>query len=330
MSSAVNASKKVEDSVEGLEEGKNEGETKTSDEGKQQESIKTTVAYILTRNVSDNLLPYFGMLAMAIVQCIAVGAFENKDAMHIYGLVLSIVTIALSVVALIIILMERQNHKKDQSEFYGEDHVVPGYPIIMKLLSYFLLLWNFVGTCLMTFGSLAPFDITGNGYFGSWGVVVFSIMAVGITMDTIKGTFRGLNFQIGLLMCCFLVFFDSVGIVADKKFCVEVVGVPTCFNHVVGSLQWNIALFAFILSILTAILVPLFLYLEHKKVEQLKTFKSPTLVIFAIVWFVEAILATFSGPFLYTGNGYFGSWGGAVTSILVAKYAAPEGTNEAA
>lgn len=300
-----NVSTKVEENIEQLEEGENEGEATTSAGQKQKEAAKAAVAYIWTRNVSDNMVPYVGMLAMAIVQVIAISTLKLHS-FYVYGLVLGIVTIVLSVTGLILILMEKSNHKKendDQPEFYERDPVVPGFPTIMKLLSYFLLPWNFIGTCIMTLGSTAPFNVTSNGYFSSWGVVVFSIMAVGITLNTSAGTTIGSNFQIGLLLCCFLVFFDSFGYLSG-----------------VNSGE---AIYALILSIVTAILIAVFLYLEHKKVEKLKIFKFSILLIFAIMWFFEACFATFGGPFTITGNGYFGSWGGALASALLAKNAVP-------
>mmetsp|Transcript_2163 Transcript_2163/g.3215 ORF Transcript_2163/g.3215 Transcript_2163/m.3215 type:complete len:311 (+) Transcript_2163:60-992(+) len=295
---------------EKLEEGKNEGEATTSAGEKQKEAVLAGIDHILKRDVSDALIPYFGILCMAVVQCIAI-ATQRSSHLVPYGLILSITSIVLSVGALIVILLERSNHQKDsdQPEFYASERVVPGYPIIMKAISYFLLLWNFIGTCIMTFGVKAPFRSTGNGYFGSWGVVISSFCAVGITMDTLQGTFKGLNFQIGLLMSCFLVFIESITVVAH-------------------SAEKVTAIFALIISILTCILIPVFLFLEHKKVEKLQMIKFPVWVIFAIVWFFEACFATFDGPFIVTGNGYFGSWGAAVTSILVAKHAAPARKNQ--
>ena len=35
----------------------------------------------------------------------------------------------------------------------------------------------------------------------------------------------------------------------------------------------------------------------------------------SVMWVVSASLLTFRGPFLETGNGYFGAWGGALSSV---------------
>lgn len=35
----------------------------------------------------------------------------------------------------------------------------------------------------------------------------------------------------------------------------------------------------------------------------------------SVLWVVSASLLTFRGPFLETGNGYFGAWGGALSSV---------------
>ena len=55
-------------------------------------------------------------------------------------------------------------------------------------------------------------------------------------------------------------------------------------------------------------------------------FKLPVLAAFGIMWLTLACLLTFRGPFLTTGNGYFASWAGAVTSLyatMVARESSP-------
>lgn len=145
---AATEEEKKEVIEEKLDEEKVE-DGKTVDFSKQQEAVTVAVTHVLNREVSENLTPYFGMLFMGVIQCIALGASQNTTH-QTYGLIAALVTIALSIAALIIILLERSNHKKgdDQPTFYAEDRVVPGYPVIMKVFSYFLLPWNFI--CVRT------------------------------------------------------------------------------------------------------------------------------------------------------------------------------------
>lgn len=45
-------------------------------------------------------------------------------------------------------------------------------------IRYILFFWCFVGSCILTFGT-GPFSSTGNGYFCSWALAIFSFMNLG-------------------------------------------------------------------------------------------------------------------------------------------------------
>ena len=45
-------------------------------------------------------------------------------------------------------------------------------------IRYALFFWCFIGSCILTFGT-GPFSSTGNGYFCSWALAIFSFMNLG-------------------------------------------------------------------------------------------------------------------------------------------------------
>ena len=163
---------------------------------------------------------------------------------------------------------------------------------------YFLFAWCFIGACFMTFGS--PFVITGNGYFGSWGMVVFAGMGVGLGAEKTKEAAGKNGALIGLLISAIILL---VAICSD-------------WSDFKGSFKGELV-FGVIVVCLTILAVPAIIYTD-KDGSTTRKLKFPALVVFAILWFVLAGIFTFRGPFVFTGNGYFGSWGGAVTSVIAA------------
>jgi hypothetical protein len=65
----------------------------------------------------------------------------------------------------------------------------------------------------------------------------------------------------------------------------------------------------------------IFLYYMERTTGQLHNAADLILSGFAVMWVILACLVTFRGPFLTTGNGYFGSWAGAFVSVMAASEA---------
>jgi hypothetical protein len=63
------------------------------------------------------------------------------------------------------------------------------------------------------------------------------------------------------------------------------------------------------------------LYYMERTTGQLHHAADLILSAFAVMWVILACLVTFRGPFLTTGNGYFGSWAGAFVSVMAAAEA---------
>jgi hypothetical protein len=138
------------------------------------------------------------------------------------------------------------------------------------------------------------------GYFGAWGMAVFATMALGVNAATVHNTASTAGPMAGLFASSVLVLIaiSTNGIKAGQSFFAELV-----------------------YSLLVALLSILFSGASLKGMDAMKPFMLPGTVVFAVLWIVAACLLTFRGPFLMTGNGYFGAWGGALTSAFVANAA---------
>lgn len=238
--------------------------------------------------IEDDKLPYFGVIGASIILMIAVVVGEVKKEYKNYGFSIGCIAIIATCLCLV------------------PNPYIDKYSI---LLNYFLFGWCFIGACFMTFGQ-GPFDETGNGYFASWALSVFSAMILGVS--NIPGQVRqitaGMNEMIGLGACAIVVL---IALMTDFK-------------------EWGYyargeMVFAIITSILTILAVSNFAYARLKGIESIKEFEFPSLAVFACFWIIASCLTTFRGPFLVTSNGYFASWGGTILAVKAAISSKKEG-----
>ena len=168
-----------------------------------------------------------------------------------------------------------------------------------KFIAAFLFLWCFIGACIMTFAG--PFTMTGNGYFASWGLAVASIVGVGVTGSQAKSVLGRMGALLGL---------------GASSIVVIIAIIP----EIQASYYRNTGIYALVVACCTVCIVAAL----SKSAEKFAKVKFVTLAFFAILWIVLACLCTFRGPFLVTGNGYFASWGGAITSVVASMAALKE------
>ena len=232
-------------------------------------------------SIDNEKVPLLGVAASAIVLLIAVGIGYVEKKIRNYGFSLGGIALIIGVLGLV--------PTPDAIDKYS------------LYLNYFLFLWCFIGACVMTFGN-GPFTVTGNGYFASWALAVFSTMSMGITKSKMPENFRKAyaetNVILGLGAC-------------------SVVTMIACIPQMDSQYKGE-TLFALIISILTILVVANFVYAKMKENLQIQQFEVPTLMVFAILWILAACMTTFRGPFLTTGNGYFAVWAGAVLAVKAA------------
>lgn len=169
---------------------------------------------------------------------------------------------------------------------------------IGKYNAYFLFVWNFVGACVLTFGG--PFLTTSNGYFAAWGLVIASMLAVGVTGVEAKSVVGRMGALLGM---------GAASVVVIIAVIPEISG-----------FYRNESIYSLVVACCSILVVIVY----QKLVEGGGMVKFCVLALFAILWIVQACFVTFKGPFLTTSNGYFGSWGGAITSVVAAMAALKE------
>lgn len=233
-------------------------------------------------HIAERQMPMVGMMFSGIIFLISVCVLPKTAKYWAYGVALGSVTIAFALIGVLLAIKKEINDK------------------VGMWNCYFLFLWCFIGACIFTFSGPARFQTTSNGYFSAWGMAVFSIMSLGVTANQMTGTVSGMGSLLGLFACSVIVLIASIDEVQVK-----------------GSTYWNEAIFALVLSCATLCVAGGFWFKDRNKEEGGKDWiKFFVLGFFAICWICEACFVTFRGPFVSTGNGYFGSWGGAVTSVF--------------
>jgi len=235
--------------------------------------------------INDVQFPLVLIALLSIVLLIAVTTWEG--AMTKYGYFVSIPSVSLVVSVLGLIGTQLCEQLYEQ---YG------------KYLAHCLFLWNFIGASWLTLSG--PFITTGNGYFAAWSCVAASSMAMGITADAFKDKIKGLGSLMGLVASSIILILASM-------------------EHVGGN-DRGAAVYAIVLSCFTVVLVVGMIALKKRGYDggnQIDYYKFIGLCIFSFLWFVCACHATFHGPFVTTGNGYFSAWAGCAC-IFFAAYTA--------
>lgn len=237
--------------------------------------------------IEDTQFPLLIIFVSAIILLIALGGIYDWNfgwnAYSGYLVSIASISIALSFIALLMTKFAAGPYEK-----FG------------KHLCMFLFVWNFVGACFLTFND--PFRTTGNGYFASWGLVAGSALSLGMTASAFKSSVKGLGAIMGLLAASIIVFIATLRSVSR------------------GSAHRNEAIYAMSLAIFTVLFLLIVMFLDKKNGQETlpKWVMFISLACISIMWIVEAFITTFRGPFLTTGNGYFGSWAAAIASGFAA------------
>mmetsp|Transcript_99877 Transcript_99877/g.149626 ORF Transcript_99877/g.149626 Transcript_99877/m.149626 type:complete len:268 (+) Transcript_99877:90-893(+) len=242
-------------------------------------------------NLDGHHLPMAGVVVSSVIFLIAVtsqGGPGKGSGYRVYGIVLA-------VIAMICALMSLGLSKKPD--------LVESNPDIPRYLNYFLFSWNFVGACMMTFGG-GPFVVTSNGYFSVWAMAIFAVYGIGVAFwDTARNA--------GSMMA---------HLAASILVIIALASGNGSFKFYKGESMYGI-----IVASISAALMLFQMHAERAGSGHSLEGKSwfAVMVIMAILWIVAAGLMTFRGPFVNTSNGYFGSWGGAITAVLIAMALKP-------
>lgn len=166
-------------------------------------------------------------------------------------------------------------------------------------LALLLCIWWNAGTYVLTFQG--PFLDTGNGYFAASIGLMCSIASVTMTLPRFKATSASPASSTSLVI---------LGV------CAFVVGLALGTDPLDGLARQ--AMYGMVVAVLTlaVVLVTLLLELHQTPLDANVARSLHTTVM--VLWGIAAFWLTFTGPFTYTGNGYFSLWiGFACASRLV-------------
>jgi glucan phosphoethanolaminetransferase (alkaline phosphatase superfamily) len=207
--------------------------------------------------------------------------WKNIGGFSAYAITVPFVSLAASLIGL---LMAR---------FYKKPSKIGHY------LNILCFLYGFIGACFLTFKE--PLTMTGNGYFAAWTVAYASALTVGMNTDEVGSFIKNLGSVMGLLVSSVVVIIACSSPIRDED--------P----------NQSEAIYAMVLALITVVII-----LGFMMMDMWKNWKMPNMMnylvygILAGMWIIEACLVTFRGPFVVTGNGYFGSWAGAATASWTA------------
>lgn len=201
-------------------------------------------------------------------------------------------TVAASVIALIFSSMALIFMKAKPDLYFKQIFVLPvvGPVLVGSLFSVFLLIWWTISSLVITFDG--PFTVTTNGYFAAWGGFIGGVMGIGI----------GVGAQHARPHIC---------LVASS-----VVVILAVIDPIDKGLYEGESICALIVSILTLILMIVLFVLGRLGQPVPDKVQLGLFVAVAIMWVVAACVVTFRGPFLVTGNGYFGVWIATICSAM--------------
>lgn len=241
-------------------------------------------------------LALIGQLFAAIVLLVAVTTRAGWNVAHpknwAYTIAAASVAMFFSLVGLGLIAAG----KSEQRLF---EMPVAGTVTVGRLLAFWNFVWWAVAAGICTFD--APFTSVENGYFSVWAGFIFGILGLGYTTEQLADKAVGAGPMLGLAAASIVVMIAS----STNNFAV-----------------WE-TIYAMVIATLTLCIVIVFFALEKAGQGEgaLQVVKMPLFALFAVLWMVLAGCATFIEPWIAPGNGYFGSWLGAVLACVVASSA---------
>jgi len=180
---------------------------------------------------------------------------------------------------------------------------------LQKICAIFLVLWWGCGAGIGTFER--PFSVPGNGYFALWAGFLFSLMALGDVMESVKshmstqkesadgpsvsGPARGLFFAAVVLVVALIPWVDKG-------------------SDAVAFAESLFGMIAAATTIVACLILMLITKLDKKAVQVIA-------LLLCLTWAAVAGIMTFRAPFLTVGNGYFSSYAGLFMAFQLSSVA---------
>jgi len=257
------------------------------------QNIKNRIATTYTKiETNKQTGPYIGQFVAASVLLISLIVSPLRLAYHAYS-------ISAAVIAMVFSMLGIYFYKKRN---IGTRHLATlpllGAVNLENANDMFIFIWWIFATVVLTF--FGPFEETSNGFFAAWIGLYFAVVSSTngkLNMERMKKATEGEQGYMNVALTASVVLICSL-----LKF--------------LGSQFWGETVFAMVAGSLTIVIVAMISLTASAK-SALK--KYPVFDFLGVFWVISALLTTFRGPFLVTGNGYFAVWAGSVSCFMVSS-----------
>lgn len=171
---------------------------------------------------------------------------------------------------------------------------------LLQVLALFLLLWWILAATIVTFEG--PFVVTSNGYLSAWAGLYFAAALAAQLLEPVAQKMRSAaeltgrpRLLAGIALCGGCVMLASIEHVDSEPFKSES--------------AWGVSV-----GVLTLVIAAAALFFAAKITPKAGKALS---VLLLVMWVCGIGVLTFEGPFLATGNGFFGAWGGLFCAFLL-------------
>jgi len=295
----------------------------------------TNVAVI--HSLDSRTIPWIGIFGTSLILLISMGT-SSREWGHPntrYGVTVSIVAILSSLVNIYMMYNRKSDwyHRRivlDETTSTTILRIQNGPLTVGSIMSYFMILWNSIGTCVLTFSG--PFLFVSNGWVAAWAMVGFSFLTLNTTTDdenknqnnsssnnnndnSNKNKIETLQHQDYLKLELYFSIWKGASVIQILALVVH---------------EWNHGLWTdptIWLSQIICITTILMILLWKKKNNNTSSSSSSSSwtvfwIILSILWLISACLVTTreGGPFSHDGmigNGWFSAWIGWICSIII-------------
>jgi len=243
-----------------------------SEEGQQQPPRQE-----LLENLGGVVTILFGCSVLVLVQ--AAVWCQNCEGREAYAVTVGAVS---GLITLVYLLMARYNRLPSNARF---------------VLAVFMFIWWTVGAGMLTFPG-GTFQITGNGYFGSWGGWSCSAWLMKTEYGRLQSLVDRFSEQ-GHVSWLLLASLLEMGAAIAQ--CNQIISKCTDYDA-----------FALATGVVSVVITLCLIFIPALQ-GQIKV-----IGMFLVLWWVAgAGINTFKGPFQFTGNGFFSSWACLIASVFM-------------
>ena len=263
---------------------------------KRAKSVSEEIAAAVVARLGDEALPILGVaLASLVVLLAASPAVGVGNGLVDYAFSVGVVSL---VCALVLSALHRWRAADLRRTPLTDARAGP--ISVLQLIGVFLVVWWIPGAGVLTF--VGPFVVTSNGYFGAWAGLLASLWLLSLASSEspltrrLEAAGRSGTARLLLLACAVVVLIASCASAATAE----------------GALGIAVAAVTIVFVVMYGVL------LQSCAEKCSAAIRRAAALLLLALWVVAAGVLTFRGPFVATGNGYFGTWLGFACALAFA------------